>query len=332
MRLLALDGGGSKTVCLIADELGRVRGWGSGGPSNLSFVSPEAAGAAIGGAIEAALRRAGVAGAGEPAVDVALCSGPVRPTFLEEAVRRVVRCAAYRLAPEADACLASAGAEFGALVLAGTGSFEYARGHDGRAHRCDGWGTLFGDEGSAYDIARRALIAVARAEDGRGPQTALREAVLAHFGVDSFRAVSRRIYEENLPREQIARLAPLVAPLADVDEAARALLRDAAEALARGVLTCLAATGLGAEDFTLALCGGAFRAGRALIEPLLTAVQAVAPGALPVRPRFEPVYGALRLAFRCATLDWNDAHERAFADSVAESAQAAELAALVCAG
>ncbi len=325
MRLLALDGGGSKTLCLLADERGRVLGWGRGGPSNLSFVSAEVAGAAIAGAIAAALQRAGIAPDRRRAIDVAVCGGPVRPAFMEAAVKGVVQCRSYRFTTEAEACLASAGAAFGALVLAGTGCFEYARGRDGREHRSDGWGSLFGDEGSAYDIARRALMAVARAEDGRGPRTALRGAVLAHFGVESFRAVSHRIYGENLPRDEIARLAPVVARLADDDAVARAILREAALALAHGVLTCVDAAGLSNERFTLALCGGAFRAGRWLIEPLVSSVQAAAPGARPLRPRFEPVYGALRLAFRCATLDWSDAHEQNFACSLGEP----ELATLV---
>ncbi len=322
MRLLALDGGGSKTVCLMADEAGRVLGWGRCGPSNLSFVSAEAAGAAIRAAIAAARSRAGDDDA-EPPIDVAVCGGPVHSEFMAETVTQAVQPRRYRFATEAELCLASAGTAFGALVLAGTGSFEYARARDGRDHRCDGWGSLFGDEGSAYDIARRALVAVARAEDGRGPPTALREAVLAQVGVESFRAASRRIYGENLPRDAIAGLAPLVAKLAGADAVARGVLHDAALALAHGALTCIRAVGLQEQRFPLVLCGGAFRAGEPLIGPLVEAVQAAAPGAEPLRPRFEPVYGALRLAFACATLDWDEAAERRFAASLREPALAA---------
>lgn len=328
MRLLALDGGGSKTVCLIADERGRVLGWGRGGPSNLSFVSAEAAGAAIREAITDARCRAARGEAGEVAIDLAVCGGPVRPAFMAETIARVVHPRHYRFATEAETCLASAGAAWGALVLAGTGSFEYARSDDGRAHRCDGWGSLFGDEGSAYDIARRALVAVARAEDGRGPPTALREAVLAHFGVETFRAAGRRIYGENLPRDEIAGLAPLVAGLAETDGVARGILCDAALALAQGAITCIRAVGLTARRFPLVLCGGTFRAGSPLAAPLVEAVQTAAPGAEPLRPRFAPVYGALRLAFHCATLDWDEAAERRFAESLREP----PLAALVAAG
>ncbi|HZQ36704.1 MAG TPA: BadF/BadG/BcrA/BcrD ATPase family protein [Dehalococcoidia bacterium] len=328
MRLLALDGGGSKTVCLIADQSGRVLGWGRGGPSNLSFASAEAAGAAIREAIVAACARAGLSSDGEPAIDVAVCGGPVRPPFMAETVAQAVQPPCYRFAAEAESCLASGGANWGALVLAGTGSFEYARAKEGHEHRCDGWGSLFGDEGSAYDIARRALVAVARAEDGRGPPTALREAVLARFGVESFRAVSRRIYGENLPRDAIAGLSPLVSQAANADAVAREILHEAAMALAHGALTCIRAVGLQEQRFPLVLCGGAFRAGQPMIAPLVEAVRSQAPGAEPVRPRFEPVYGALRLAFGCATLDWDEAAERRFAESLNDPA----LEALVVAG
>lgn len=323
MRLLALDGGGSKTVCLIADEAGRVLGWGRGGPSNLSFVSAEVAGAAIREAIAAASTRARSRSGAEAPIDVAVCGGPVRPAFMAESIAAAVRPACYQFASEAEMCLASAGATFGAVVLSGTGSFEYARSQDGREHRCDGWGSLFGDEGSAYDIVRRALVAVARAEDGRGPSTSLRAAVLAYFGVETFRAVSRRIYAEDLSRDALARLAPLVATLADMDAVAGEILREAALALAHGALTCARAVGLGEGRFPLVLCGGAFRAGRSLIAPLVEAVLKEAPGAEPLRPRFEPVYGALRLAFRCGTLDWDTAVEARFAGSLDDAALAA---------
>src|SRR5690348_11866864 len=120
MRLLALDGGGSKTVCLIADASGRVLGWGRGGPSNLSFVSAEAAGAAIHQAPATARARAGEADGAQPVIDAAACGGPVQPEFMAETIANAVRPRRYRFVSEAEMGLASGGAAYGVVVLAGT--------------------------------------------------------------------------------------------------------------------------------------------------------------------------------------------------------------------
>lgn len=315
MKLLALDGGGSKTVCLVTDEHGRLLGWGRGGPSNLSFVSREAAEASIGASVRTAL-----ATAGEGGINVAVCGGPVLPGVMEAVVRREAMPAVFKYVPEAPCCLASGdGAEYGAVVLAGTGCFQYALSPDGRSHRTDGWGSLLGDEGSAYSIAQQGLIAVARAADGRGPETALSRAVLDHFGAESLRQVTRRIHSERWERHQIARLAPLVTALAAADPVAREVVHGAAVHLARGVLTCIGRVGLNESRFDLVLCGGAFRGGTALSEPLVCMVKQQAPGARPVRPAYEPVYGTLRLAFAAAGVKWMAACGEAFEHSLAES-------------
>ncbi len=319
MRLLALDGGGTKTVCLLTDERGRLLGWGSGGPSNLTFVTRGDAEQSIAAAVLRAIASAEATDADRP-VDLAVCGGPVMPDLLSEVVARTAAPAHHYNYPEAPCCLASGdGASFGAVVLAGTGCFEYAQCADGRSHRTDGFGSLVGDEGSAYYIAQQALIAVGRAADGRGPATALSDAVFRYFGVETVRQMTRRIHGEPVPRHEIARLAPLVTALAESDGQALAVLQSAARLLAVGVLACIRAVELESSEFDLVLCGGVFRAGNVIAQPLACAVQAVAPGARPVRPRYEPVFGALRLAFSHAGLSWTPVTERLFAASLAGS-------------
>src|SRR6202021_1465278 len=61
----------------------------------------------------------------------------------------------------------------GIILVVGTGSAAYGRDAQGHTARAGGRGPWFSDEGSAFDIGRRALAAVVRAEENRGPQTEL---------------------------------------------------------------------------------------------------------------------------------------------------------------
>ena len=59
---------------------------------------------------------------------------------------------------------------------------------------------MIGDEGSGYWIGREALAAVMRARDGRGPETQLTAAMLAHFQVDDVSRLPRIVYDREVPR------------------------------------------------------------------------------------------------------------------------------------
>lgn len=63
----------------------------------------------------------------------------------------------------------SLGGADGINVISGTGSMTYGE-RNGHGCRVGGWGELFGDEGSAYWIAIRGLNAFTRMSDGRLPR------------------------------------------------------------------------------------------------------------------------------------------------------------------
>src|SRR5204862_5893414 len=107
-----------------------------------------------------------LAGAGDPNVAGSIAAGLRAEgiTFPIAVVGDVVAAAAAGLAGGP-----------GVLLWAGTGSFAIARAHDGALHRAGGRGHLLGDQGSGYDIVRRAAAAVLLAVDDLGPPTALTE-------------------------------------------------------------------------------------------------------------------------------------------------------------
>jgi N-acetylglucosamine kinase-like BadF-type ATPase len=115
-----------------------------------------------------------------------------------------------------DGLIALSGAlngEDGIVAIAGTGSFIFARRAD-RTMRVGGWGYLYGDEGSAFWVAKQALRAALRHEEGWGPPTALSAMLRQATGAATANEVLHLFYTQEWPRSRVARLA------AEVDQAA----------------------------------------------------------------------------------------------------------------
>ncbi len=297
---LGVDGGGSHTVALLADGAGRPVGRGRGGPANLHAVGEQAAKSALRAAIDGAL-----AGAGRPRPAVAAaCLGlagvgraPERELFRSWAAREGL-AGRVLVAVDCDLVLAAGTPQgWGLALIAGTGSIAWGRGQGGAPARSGGWGHLLGDEGSGYALGLAALQAVARAADGRGPQTRLTSAILGQWQLAGPEELIRRVYGSPAPRPEIAALAPLVeAAAAEGDAVAREIAWAAGEAL--GLLLDAAARrlGLGAAAVPCALAGGLLVHGQLVARRALEAAAALGWRLEPVARVEEPALGALRLA------------------------------------
>jgi len=290
MRLvLGIDGGGTRTRAALVDERGEVLGQGQGGPANVSRAGAERVRASLSEAAAAAGARPGslsalhlgLAGAG---------SARARDTALEIA-RALGLAPPERVAVDTDLSVALEGALGGApgiVLVAGTGSACLGRGADGTLRRAGGWGRAVDDAGSAADLGRRALAAVARAIDGRGPSTALRAALVARAGGA----------DQGGADADTARLAPLVTRAAGRGDAvARAIVARAADELARLVEAVARALDWGAGELPVATIGGVAR--DATFAPALrAAVARRVPRARVLEPRTSPERGAALFALR----------------------------------
>ena len=156
------------------------------------------------------------------------------PDDKEALAKETIRAERYLITHDAHIALAGAtGGEPGIIVIAGTGSIVFGRNAAGVTARAGGWGYVFGDEGGAFDLVRQALRAVLRNEEGWGPPTALREALLEATGARDANQLLHLFYTDEYPRDRVAGWAKLV------DQAARAgdavagdILGSAAQALA----------------------------------------------------------------------------------------------------
>ncbi|MBS3966173.1 MAG: hypothetical protein KGZ60_02805 [Truepera sp.] len=187
---VGVDGGGSGCRVVVAGHDGAVLGRAEGGPANPRTVGAEAAWRAI---LEA-LRRAGIvgrpcdlcAGLTEGYAPVYAClglAGVGRAADRERFLSVAHPFTAIRLEPDIHVALVGALAqEAGALLAVGTGSIAYAVDSAGQRYRVGGWGFEVGDEGSGAWLGREAVRATLQHWDGRGPATALSDAVLGVWG------------------------------------------------------------------------------------------------------------------------------------------------------
>jgi N-acetylglucosamine kinase-like BadF-type ATPase len=302
---LGVDGGGTSTTALLGLEDGPVIGRGEAGPSNAKSVGVDAARAALEQAIAGAFHAAGE----WPRSVAAACLGvagfdrPEDRRLLGEWSQAGQWADRLVLVNDGDLVVAAGTPEgWGVGVIAGTGSIAVARSKDGRKARAGGWGYVFGDEGSAYDLAVAALRLVARRTDGRedaplNPDPLTRSLCEAMGVADPVGLVSA-VYAPDRDRARIAGLAPAVLTAAVEDPTLDDLLvRPAGLDLAEAAAAAARALGWTAGALPLGFAGGFLLSAPAVEAALLDGLRA--RGYDPVPTRVEvPAEGALTLARR----------------------------------
>ena len=301
MHVLGIDAGGTKTVCLLADDRGQVLSEARAGGANLQSSGELE--------VEKVLHRVMEEALGDHDVlPAAIClgiAGVDRPED-SDAVRGIMRRIGFKtptlvVNDALVALVAGAGEEPGVVLVAGTGSIAYGRDARGRAARAGGWGYLLGDEGAGFWIGRAALSAVVRQFDGRGPVTLLTDMVLKHMRLDSPTQLIHEIYYRDVHRHAIAGLAALVDQAAEARDAVagQILARAGAEltAAAASVITRLDMRG---QMFPTILAGGIFRGVPWLATDVTARLSEVAPRSEVRLLDVEPAIGAVRLAIAAA--------------------------------
>jgi len=183
-------------------------------------------------------------------------------------------------------------------VISGTGSIAYGRDERGRALRSGGWGTLFDDAGSGYDLGRKAIASALRAFDGRGPRTRLDAKICRALGL---RDVTEVVLRPLAPRE-IAALFPLVLEAArEGDLVARELCEQSGQELAELALALVKRFGWRDRAVLVACAGGVFQASLRIRRSFARRLRSRAPRARVALLRKPPVEGALALARALAT-------------------------------
>ena len=299
---LGFDGGGTKTECVVLDSDGRVIGEGRGGPSNPLRCGFDVAFASLRQAAVEAFKSAAMHSSNIRGVCVGL-AGASR----KNVARRVMVFLAQEF-PQATAQVltdfeialeTAVGSDPGVVLIAGTGSVAYGRNAAGQTARAGGYGPWVGDEGSAFEIGRRAVAAVARTRDQDGPVTSLATSIPAALDCPDWDELMLRVMKN--PDEIFPALFSLVAQAGEADDsAAKEILFTSAIGLGSLALNVVRRLGMKEQEFRLVKCGGVFGHSR-MLDGLLDSV--IVSGALRVkmsRIEMSPAVGAARIAARLA--------------------------------
>lgn len=187
----------------------------------------------------------------------------------------------------------------GIVQIAGTGAITYALDDLGESYRSGGWGYLIDDEGSGYDLGVQALKSVFKAYDGRGIKTSLSKVVCEQFNVSSPPELIEILYDEKQhARSIIAPLSRHVVQQAKIgDDVANQIILEACEKLLQSIRSC-ARQGTWAATPFVVLAGGVFSDTPYFIDQLNsldTTFQYVAPYCQPIGGAIAGAYTQLGL-------------------------------------
>jgi N-acetylglucosamine kinase-like BadF-type ATPase len=254
--VLGFDGGGTKTECVLMNSADHVLARTFAGPSNPSRIGVEAAVRAIEECANLALRDTGLERSAISAVGAGI-AGTAKPNMKDSMSRALQNCfagAALTVLTDLEAALAAAGEGPAIILVMGTGSAAFGRNSEGEIARAGGYGRFSSDQGSAYDIGRRAITAAIQERAG-GSETVLGRQILEQLRCTEWPVVQHRA--QTIPDEIFPPIFPVVAAAADSGDAtARGILIEAAQDLA-GLLADVAdRLHLRESEFLLAKIGG----------------------------------------------------------------------------
>lgn len=299
--LLAVDGGGSKTDVLICDDTGVVLGHAHGPGTNhqtyglaesmhrldvLVAAARESAG--LGDDDRLALAAVYLAGADLPEELVMLTDAVTEAGWADKSIVDNDTMALLRAGTQAPDAVA---------VVCGSGINCVGRAADGRMVRFPALGMITGDWGGGDELGLNALWHATRAEDGRGPATALTSAIASFFELPNAAAVAAAAHLDPSVAARLPSLTPvLFAVAAEGDEVARSVVVRQGEEVALLATAALRRLDLLSVPATVVLGGGVLRS----LDPLLhrvirTSLAEVAPLAEITVVTDPPVVGSALL-------------------------------------
>lgn len=181
----------------------------------------------------------------------------------------------------------------GVILNAGSGSV--AHGWQGKKEIItDSWGYL-SEMGSAFWVGQRALQKTCKELDGRGEKTLITRLVFRKLRIKNKQKFVERIYLDNI-QEIIRSFSILVDKAAKKgDKIAKDIMKEAGRELALSANTAIRKLNFQEFKFPLVLIGSMFKS-KIVLDTVKREIKKNAPKVEFIRPKQEPVIGAVKLA------------------------------------
>jgi N-acetylglucosamine kinase-like BadF-type ATPase len=300
--VLAIDGGNSKTDVALVGWDGTVLGAVRGPGASHEDYGIDGAMRRLGDLIRLAAEQAGGDGRGIVAPHISACLAGADLPEEEAALAAALLAGGWSesaVAMNDTFAILRGGVDeaWGVAVTCGAGINCVAVAPDGATARYLAHGTVTGDWGGALGLSEAVMWHAMRGWDGRGPATALGEAVAARFGLASIRDVAVAVHQGVLGEADLLQLTePLFAVAAQGDPVARSLVGRQALEVCVMAAAALRQLGLDPAGVAVVLGGGVLESR----DPLLLAeisgrLAELCPGAVPRVLDVPPVAGAALL-------------------------------------
>ena len=212
---IGIDGGGTKTKCVLTDENLNIKFETQSGPSHFLTIGTDTVAETIVSLITTCLANKnislqqlnsvvlGTTGAGRIAD-----AQKLETAVYNFAKKRNIVLPIFKVVSDARIALEGAfSGNPGSILIAGTGSIMFGKDRNGEIHRVGGFGRLIGDEGSGLTIGRRGLNIVAKSFDGRVTETLLTKMIAEKFNITNQSELITKVYSDKI---KIQHVAPLV--------------------------------------------------------------------------------------------------------------------------
>lgn len=308
-----VDGGGTKTACMIADEHGTVLACAVTDGSNHQICGFSLALENVFSAVDTACARAGIQRETLSFIYLGMAGADSQEDFrlLNQGFSAAFGGIPFKLVNDvwiAFACEARQG--WGAVSVCGTGSNLAIKDPSGKIYTVRALRYMLGNYGGGYHLAEIALHHAFRCNEHTGPDTYLAEVLPQHCGCANMDELARRVYQSGYQYHNHYNIPKLVFDLGwQGDQVCRDILTEMGTQLGTmlGHLICHA--GLNQEKIPVVLAGSQYSkdSHRLIIGPLEEVLHKFAPAASLYVVQCPPVAGAVLSALKEIGVETDDA-------------------------
>ncbi len=219
----AIDGGGTKTDCILCDDSGNILGWSRGGSANYQLAGMEAVKATIASVIREALNMAGLVldDISYAFMGMAGADSDKDHMLLSSSMGDIFGKVPYEITNDCWIALSGGAPDgWGAVSVCGTGNNAAIKDEKGNRYILRALQYEFGNYGGGNELIREALHYAFRSDEGTGMATRLETRIPQLLHVADMQSVCDDMYANGIDYDKMSGIVKLVFELANEGDAA----------------------------------------------------------------------------------------------------------------